>query len=111
VVACTYTCGGGMLYSKNTLMQTQDKKQESLVNFKKAHSHLENIIKMVEKGDYCMDIMQQNLAVIGLLKAAHAKLMENHLKGCFANAIQTNSASKQEKMTEEILRVTKMFNK
>jgi len=92
-------------------MQAENKKQESLINFKKAHSHLRNIIKMVERGDYCIDIMQQNLAVIGLLKSAHAKLMENHLKGCFANAIQTNSVAKQEKMTEEILRVTKMFNK
>ena len=100
-----------MLYSKTTLMQHMDKKQESLVSFKKAHSHLGNIIKMVERGDYCIDIMQQILAVIGLLKSAHAKLMENHLKGCFANAIQTNSAAKKEKMIEEILSVTKMFNK
>lgn len=92
-------------------MQPKDKKQESLVNFKKAHSHLGNIIKMVERGDYCIDIMQQNLAVIGLLKSAHAKLMKNHLKGCFTSAIQTNSSVKQEKMTEEILRVTKMFSK
>lgn len=92
-------------------MQQKDKKQESLINFKKAQGHLAKIIQMVERGDYCIDIMQQNLAVIGLLKSAHAKLMENHLKGCFTHAMHTNSSTKQEKMIEEILRVTKMFNK
>jgi DNA-binding FrmR family transcriptional regulator len=88
-----------------------NKKQASLVNFKKAHSHLKKIIEMVEQDKYCIDIMQQNLAVIGLLRSAHAMLMENHLKGCFANAIKTKSESKKNKMTEEILRVTKLFNK
>ena len=88
-----------------------NKKQASLTNFKKAHSHLERIIEMVEQDEYCINIMQQNLAVIGLLRSAHAMIMENHLKGCFANAIMTRSETKKNKMTEEILRVTKLFNK
>lgn len=92
-------------------MQANNKKQESLINFKKAHSHLGNIIKMVERGDYCIDIMQQNLAVIGLLKSAHAKLMENHLNTCFCHAVDTKNAKKQQVMIQEILKVTKLFNK
>ncbi len=87
------------------------KKQLSLVNFKKAHSHLANIIQMVESNEYCINIMQQNLAVIGLLKSAHAMLMENHLKGCFSEAMQTSSNTKKESMAQEILKVTKLFNK
>jgi len=82
-----------------------------ITNFKKAHSHLGKIIKMVENGDYCIDIMQQNLAVIGLLKSAHQMLMENHLKTCFSSAIKSGDEKRKEEMTQEILRVTKMFNK
>ncbi|MFA6369121.1 MAG: metal-sensitive transcriptional regulator [Candidatus Shapirobacteria bacterium] len=81
------------------------------INFKKAHSHLSKIIKMVENGEYCIDIMQQNLAVIGLLKSAHQMLMENHLKTCFSSAIKSGDEKKKDEMTKEILRVTKMFNK
>ena len=59
-----------------------NKKASALINFKKAHSHLAKIIAMVENGEYCIDVMQQNLAVIGILKSAHQMLMENHLKSC-----------------------------
>ena len=82
-----------------------------IINFKKAHSHLGKIIKMVENGEYCIDIMQQNLAVIGLLKSAHQMLMENHLKNCFSSAIKSDDKKRTDEMTKEILRVTKMFNK
>ena len=82
-----------------------------LTNFKKAQSHLGKIIKMIENSEYCIDVMQQNLAVIGLLKSAHQMLMENHLKTCFSSAIKSGDEKRKEEMTKEILRVTKMFNK
>lgn len=84
---------------------------ETIINFKKAQTHLGKIIKMVENGEYCIDVMQQNLAVIGLLKSAHQKLMENHLKTCFASAIKSGDESRKEEMTKEILTVTKLLNK
>lgn len=87
------------------------KKEKALVGFKKARSHIDRIIKMIEKGDYCIDIMQQNLAVIGLLKSAHQKLMEGHLNSCFKKAMETSSEARKQKMIEEILRVSKIANK
>ncbi|MEK7160968.1 MAG: metal-sensing transcriptional repressor [Patescibacteria group bacterium] len=90
-------------------MNTQ--KEKTLINFKKAQSHLAKIIKMVESGAYCIDIMQQNLAVIGLLKSAHQMLMEGHLNSCFKNAMATKNEKRKAQMTKEILTVTKMFNR
>ena len=84
---------------------------QTLINFKKAKSHIEKIVRMIEDGEYCIDIMQQNLAVIGLLKSAHQMLMEGHLNSCFKSAMETGSASKKQKMTEEILKVSKLLNK
>ena len=89
---------------------TQEK-QKTLVNFKKAHSLLSKIIKMTEDGEYCINIMQQNLAAIGLLRSAHAMLMENHLNTCFKKAISANQEKRIQEMIEEILKVTKLFNK
>ena len=86
-------------------------KQKILINLKKANSHLANIIKMTEDGAYCIDIMQQNLAVIGLLKSAHQTLMENHLHTCFKNAMASKNEKMKEKMVEEILKVSKLANK
>lgn len=89
----------------------EEGKQKTLINFKKAHGHLAKIIKMVEEDRYCIDIMQQNLAVVGLLRSAHQMLMENHLHTCFKKAMESKNEKKKREMTQEILKVTKLFNK
>lgn len=86
-------------------------KKKALINFKKAQGSIGGIIKMVEEDKYCIDIMQQNLAVIGLLKSAHQMLMKNHLNTCFRKAIGSKNEKKKREMTGEILKVTKLFNK
>lgn len=88
-----------------------DKHRKTLINFKKARSHTDRIIKMIEDGEYCVNVMQQNLAVIGLLRSAHQMLMEGHLKTCFASAMKTSNEERKQKMVEEILKVSKMTNK
>lgn len=86
-------------------------RKNTITNFKKAKSHLEKIIKMTEDGEYCINIMQQNLAVIGLLKSAHQMLMEGHLNTCFKNAMNTANEKRKQEMIEEILKVSKLSNK
>lgn len=88
------------------------KNAKTLINFKKAKSHMEKVIQMIENGDYCIDVMQQNLAVIGLLKSAHQMLMEGHLTTCFTNAMKaSNNEKRKQEMIQEILKVTKIANK
>lgn len=85
--------------------------EKTLINFKKAQGHIEKIVKMVENGEYCIDVMQQNLAVIGLLKSAHLQILENHLNTCFKVAFSTQNEKKKKEMIDEVLKVTKMYNK
>ena len=92
-------------------MELSEKKKKALTSFRKAQSHLAKVIQMTESGEYCVDVMQQNLAVIGLLKSAHQLLMENHLNSCFINAMESSSTAKKNKMVGEILQVTKLYNK
>lgn len=86
-------------------------RDKTIINFKKAQTHLARIQKMLENGTYCVDIMQQNLAVIGLLKSAHQMLMEDHLHACFDTAMKSNNNQTKSRMTEEILTVTKLLNR
>lgn len=86
-------------------------KKKTLINFKKAQSLTSKIITMIKEDKYCIDIMQQNLAVIGLLKSAHQMLMENHLKTCFKTAMGSKNEKRKKEMIEEILAVTKLVNK
>lgn len=87
------------------------KKEQTLINFKKTQSLMAKVILMVENNDYCIDIMQQNLAAIGLLKSAHQMLLENHLNSCFKNAMASKNEKVKQEMINEILKVTKLSAK
>lgn len=88
-----------------------NKKEKTLINFKKAQSLIAKIIKMKEADEYCIGIMQQNLAAIGLLRSAHQMLMEGHLKTCFKRAMETKNEKRKREMIDEILKVTNLFSK
>ncbi|MFA5080028.1 MAG: metal-sensing transcriptional repressor [Candidatus Paceibacterota bacterium] len=88
-----------------------DKKKKVLTGLKKANTSLSKIISMVEEDHYCIDIMQQNLAVIGLLRSAHETLMSNHLNTCFKSAMAANNEKKKDQMIKEILKVINLYNK
>jgi DNA-binding FrmR family transcriptional regulator len=90
---------------------TNESREKAKISLKKARSHVDKIISMIEEDKYCIDIMQQNLAVIGLLRSAHSLIMEGHLRGCFTDAFDSKSVKKHEEMIDEILRVTKIYNK
>lgn len=88
-----------------------EKKKKALISVKKAQSLLNKIVTMTEKDHYCIDIMQQNLAAIGLLKSAHNQLMENHLNTCFKSAINSKSDKIKKQMLAEIIKLNKSYNK
>jgi DNA-binding FrmR family transcriptional regulator len=86
-------------------------KEKILINLKKAASLLSKVYEMTEDKKYCIDIMQQNMAVIGLLKSAHQMLLEKHLNTCFKNAMAAKNEKLKQDMIDEILRVNKLSSK
>jgi len=84
-----------------------ENKKKIIINLKKAATLLAKVNKMVEDDHYCISTMQQNLAVIGLLRSAHEKLMENHFNTCFKSAILAKDEKKQKEMVDEILKINK----
>lgn len=78
------------------------------IALKKAQSHLGNVVRMVEDKKYCIDILQQNLAVMGLLKSANDKLLSRHLNSCFVNAMKGTNEKRKQEMIEEILKINKL---
>ncbi len=62
---------------------------------------------MTEGKKYCIDILQQNLAVIGLLKSANNKLLEKHVNSCFKQVMKGTNEKRKKKMIDEILKLNK----
>jgi DNA-binding FrmR family transcriptional regulator len=62
--------------------------------------------KMVEKDRDCLQVLKQIAAASGALRSLGAVILEDHLKGCVATAIQT-----QGNESELISEVVEIFNK
>lgn len=89
-------------------MNTPEAKKKQLIALKKARTLLDKIITMEEDGIYCINIIQQNLAVIGLLKNVNLQLLDWHLHHCFINAVKSWNEKRLEEMTQELLKIVKV---
>ena len=67
-----------------------------------AKGQINGINKMLDDGAYCIDISNQLMASIALLKKANVILLDQHLKHCVLNA---NSREEREEKLEEISKV------
>lgn len=79
-----------------------------LIWLKKAKTSLEKVMQMVEDDKYCIDIIQQNLAVIGLLKSANRNLLEWHLSHCIKSAAKSGNEEIIEKKIQELSYIIKL---
>jgi DNA-binding FrmR family transcriptional regulator len=75
-------------------------------SLKKAHTHIEKIIKMMDSGEYCPNIMQQLLAVQGYIKSANATVLESHLHTCAAKKLASKDEKVREVFIQELVRVS-----
>lgn len=71
-----------------------------------ARGHLDKVIEMVEKGEYCLDILQQSQAVQSALSKVDELILENHLKTCVKKAMLTES-----QVDEKVAEVIEVFKR
>jgi DNA-binding FrmR family transcriptional regulator len=90
-----------------------EKKKKIIIALKKARSSIDNTLMNIEdpkKDDVCFDAIQQNLAVIGLLKSANITMLEGHLDNHIM-AMRTLSRQEKQKMQnfrDEVMRIIKI---
>jgi DNA-binding FrmR family transcriptional regulator len=77
-----------------------------LHRLKIAKGHLEKVILMVEKGEYCLDIVQQSQAVQSALSKADEVILENHLKTCVRDSMVGNK-----NIDEKVKEVIEVFKR
>lgn len=68
-----------------------------------ARGHLDKVIAMHQKGEYCVDIVHQSLAVQAALKKADEAILKNHLETCVADSIKKGNSRKAIAEVMEIL--------
>jgi DNA-binding FrmR family transcriptional regulator len=62
------------------------------------------IARMIEREEYCIDILQQTAALRAAVDAVSLLLMEDHVAGCLNTAVRTGEAATY---TEEVMEVVR----
>jgi DNA-binding FrmR family transcriptional regulator len=65
---------------------------------------IRGVARMIERDEYCIDILQQTSALRAAVDAVSLLLMEDHVAGCLATAVRTGEAGTY---TEEVMEVVR----
>jgi len=82
---------------------TKDRAQ-LLRRLSRMEGQVRGISRMIEREEYCIDILQQTAALRAAVDAVSLLLMEDHVAGCLARAVNTGEA---ETYTEEVMEVVR----
>ncbi len=85
-------------------------KKKAHQKLKTARGQIDGILKMIEEDRYCVDVSNQILAVLGLLKKANNDILGGHLRSCVKEAILEGEDAGEEKI-EEVMKVLEKYNK
>ena len=66
---------------------------------------MRGVQRMVEEDAYCIDIMNQNLAVQRALEKVNGLILERHLQTCVTTAIKGDDPAERERVIAEIMSV------
>lgn len=82
--------------------------QKPLINrLNRIEGQVRGLKRMVEKGQYCPDILTQSLAVENSLQSFNAQLLENHLTEHVAHQFQHGQGGKAVK---ELIKIYHLAN-
>ena len=84
-------------------------REQVLRKLKTVRGQIEGLIRMVEDDRYCIDISNQLMASIGILKNINKDVLDAHLRNCVTEAFDSGDQSdKKQKIDEMILIIDKL---
>lgn len=72
---------------------------------KSVEGHVRGVQRMVEDGAYCIDVVNQIVAIQRALKKVSAKVLDAHLHSCVTGAIQGEDVTERERVLTELMQV------
>ena len=80
---------------------------ENLSRLARIEGQVRGLQRMVEEGEYCIDIITQIQAAQSALGAVSRKILEKHIDHCVADAVKSKSKAATSKKIEELMKVLK----
>lgn len=71
-----------------------------------ARGQLDGVLKMIEEDRYCVDISNQILATIAILRKANQEILHAHIRSCVREGLHTDEPN--EKLEEALSLLDKL---
>lgn len=72
---------------------------------KSVEGHVRGVQRMVEDGAYCIDVVNQIVAIQRALKQVSSRVLDGHLHSCVTSAIQGDDVGERERVLSELMEV------
>lgn len=79
--------------------------QDLIRRLKTAECHLRGIQRMLDEGEYCIDVIRQIQAVQSSLNKISSQILDRHLNSCLVTAVQGEDPTERERVLKEIIDV------
>jgi DNA-binding FrmR family transcriptional regulator len=77
----------------------------ALKRLKTIEGHVRGIQRMLEQGEYCIDVIRQIQATQSALNKVSQMVLEEHMHSCVITAVRGEDAAERERVISEIAEV------
>ncbi|WP_430453353.1 metal-sensitive transcriptional regulator [Rhodopirellula europaea] len=93
---------------KRRVERSSDDKLNLDKRLRRIGGQVDGVRRMIDEGEYCVDVLTQISAVTGALRKVGELVLEQHLHTCVRDAMRSdNDADREEKVAE----ILKLFQK
>lgn len=84
---------------------------ENITRLSRIEGQIKGVKRMIEEGEYCIDIITQIQAARAALQSVNKTILEKHLKHCVAAALEARNEEEIDQKLAEIMTVIKRMGK
>lgn len=84
--------------------------KENVVALKRIEGQIRGVQKMIEKGRYCVDILDQLRSVVRAIGSVQKKIYRRHLMACVTETLKEGSETEKNEKVDEILELLDKHN-
>lgn len=81
------------------------KHEAALRRLKTIEGHVRGVQRMLEQGEYCIDVIRQIQATQSALNKVSQMVLEEHMHSCVITAVRGEDAAERERVLSEIAEV------
>jgi len=78
---------------------------DAVRRLKSVEGHVRGVQRMVEEGAYCIDVVNQIVAIQRALKKVSSLVLDDHLHSCVTDAMRGPDGAAREQVLEELMQV------